>query len=121
MKQRCCDANSTYYKDYGGRGITICPEWLNDFQAFYNWAVANGYANNLTIDRKDVNGNYEPSNCRWVTQKEQQNNTRKNYLLKYNGKIQTLAQWAEETQIPYRTLWSRLKRHWTIERTLTTK
>ena len=74
------------YKNYGARGIKICDEWKNDFKAFYDWAMSNGYADNLTIDRIDVNGNYEPSNCRWVTKEIQNKNTRRNINITYNGK-----------------------------------
>lgn len=76
MKQRCLNPNNRKYKDYGGRGITVCEEWLNSFDAFYEWAIASGYAESLSIDRVDVNGNYEPSNCRWATAMEQRHNRR---------------------------------------------
>ncbi len=76
MIKRCYKENSDSYKYYGGRGIIICDEWLHSFKTFYDWAIANGYQNNLTIDRINVNGNYEPSNCRWVTMLEQSKNKR---------------------------------------------
>lgn len=78
MKQRCRDVNAINYKHYGGKGITVCDKWRENFQAFYDWAMANGYNDDLTIDRIDSKKNYEPSNCRWATMKEQQNNRSNN-------------------------------------------
>lgn len=76
MKYRCYNPKCKDYSRYGGRGVVICKEWREDFQAFYDWSMANGYSDNLTIDRKDSNGNYEPSNCRWATVKQQTENKR---------------------------------------------
>ncbi|MBO7171268.1 MAG: hypothetical protein J6W28_08845, partial [Clostridia bacterium] len=95
IKQRCLNPKSYIYKNYGGRGITVCDEWRDSFEVFYGWAMANGYADDLTIDRIDVNGNYEPLNCRWATSKEQGNNRRTNHLLTYKGQTRTTQEWAD--------------------------
>lgn len=112
MKQRCYNKNCKDFKDYGGRGITICDEWLNDFMAFYNLAYENGYKDTLTIDRIDNNKGYEPSNCRWISNQEQQNNKRNNVLLTYNGKTQTMAQWVECLGLKSGTVRMRHHRGW---------
>ena len=125
MKKRCYNTKNVDYKNYGGRGISVCDEWM-DFQNFYDWAIANGYdetapRGQCTIDRINVDGNYEPENCRWVDRYIQMNNKRNNRILTYNGESHTLAEWCEIVNIPYNCLKSRLnKLHWSVEKTLTT-
>lgn len=115
MKTRCFNPNDKDYKYYGGKGITVCREWLNDFQSFYEWAMSNGYRDGLSIDRQDANSDYCPSNCRWSTVKEQNNNTSRNRLITYNGDTKTLKQWEEKTGISRYTISSRLDSGWSIE------
>lgn len=119
MKTRCINPRSTHYNRYGGRGITVCDEWRDNFQSFYEWAMANGYKDDLTIDRIDNNGNYEPSNCRWTTSKEQARNTSRNVLITIDGETKSLMSWCEKYNINYKTVRDRLKRGWTIEKSLT--
>ena len=120
MKKRCYDPKSNRYKRYGARGIRICDEWLSDINAFREWAVANGYNDNLSIDRIDNDGDYCPENCRWVTISEQSNNTSRTVMIEFNGKRQTLAQWSRELNIPTSTLHNRIRVHgWSVERALT--
>lgn len=122
MKNRCYRKQDKRFAQYGGRGIGVCDEWRDDFQAFYDWAMAHGYEDGLTLDRIDVNGDYCPDNCRWVTQKEQQNNRQTNHLVTYQGTTKTIAQWAEERKIKYSTLERRINSyHWDIARALNTK
>lgn len=104
MKTRCYNPNSANYKYYGEKGITICDEWLKDKNKFYEWSLNNGYQDNLTIDRINTNGNYEPNNCKWATMLEQGRNKSNNVLIGYNGEIKTASQWKEETGINGSTL-----------------
>ncbi len=104
MKSRCYNVNYKTYRHYGGRGITICDEWLDSFQVFETWALNNGYEEGLSIERIDVNGNYCPENCTWATQMEQCNNMRRNIYVTYLGKTQTLAQWARELSRCYESV-----------------
>ena len=115
IKARCYNPNREAYSNYGGRGITVCDEWKNDFQAFYDWAMANGYTDDLTLDRIENDGNYEPDNCRWATRKEQGNNSRHNHLITAYGKTQTMQQWSDETGISYNTMKTRIRRGCTGE------
>lgn len=96
MKQRCYNPCNSSYKNYGGRGIKICEEWLNEHKTFYDWAINNGYNNSLTLDRIDSNGNYEPFNCRWVSMEVQQNNRRNNHKITLNGETKNVSQWSKQ-------------------------
>lgn len=123
MNERCYNENSNEYHNYGGRGITVCDEWKgrNGFPNFLKWAMDNGYAENLTIDRINNDGNYCPDNCRWITQKEQCNNTRKNFYIEYKGKTHTLSEWSEILNIPYGRLKKRLHSGWSVEKAFNTE
>lgn len=109
VKQRCYNPNCREYNNYGGRGIKMCDEWLNDPSKFVEWCYATGYDKDApkgqcTLERIDCNGNYEPSNCTWKTNQEQQNNRRDNQKFEYEGEIHTVAEWARKLNIPYPTL-----------------
>ena len=120
MKGRCYYPSVNGYKNYGGRGIIVCEEWKNNFVNFKDWAVSHGYSDNLSLDRIDVNGNYEPDNCRWVTLKEQSHNTRTNHYITYRGETHCLSEWAEILGIGRHTLFNRIvRRKWDIERAFT--
>ena len=123
IKDRCYNTKDRAYKDYGGRGITVCDEWRNNFVAFREWAYANGYVeerlpsgrNRLSIDRKDNNAGYSPNNCRWVDAKTQSNNKRNNRNLTINGETRTIAEWTALCGFKPSTLKTRLYRGWSIE------
>jgi len=100
MKKRCTEPNCKAFKHYGGRGITICQQWAHDFVAFRDWSTTHGYKESLTIDRIDVNGDYEPSNCRWATMKEQCNNKRNTVYRTHNGVSKPVSAWVSELGIP---------------------
>ena len=120
MRQRCNNNKNKRYTHYGGRGITICEEWTNDFKAFEEWALNNGYSDGLSIDRIDVNKGYSPENCRWTVPIVQMNNTTRNRKLEFNGEIKTLSQWSSTTGIGRKTISSRIdKLGWSIEDALT--
>lgn len=120
MRQRCENPKAISYKYYGEKGISVCEEW-KEFKNFCAWALNNGYTDYLTLDRKDSNGNYEPSNCKWATNKEQQNHTSYNRLYTYNGETLNVMQWATKFGLPPNMLYKRLLRGWSIEKALTTK
>lgn len=117
MLGRCNNEKNMSYKNYGGRGIKVYKEWIgkHGFENFYEWAMNNGYRDDLTIDRIDFNKNYEPSNCRWATSSEQQNNKRSNKWIEYNGKTKTLSEWCKELGIGYSKTELRLVRGWSVE------
>lgn len=108
MKGRCNNPNAPKYPRYGARGIKVCKEWVSDFTAFRDWALSHGYADNLSIDRIDNDGNYEPGNCRWVTNKQQSRNRSTNHMIEYQGKNISLMEYAEKTGMNYNTLKERI-------------
>lgn len=121
MKQRCRDTTHVHYHNYGGRGIKVCNEWLNDYSAFRDWALANGYQEKLTLDRIDNDGDYCPENCRWQTIKQQSNNRRTNKFITFNGTTKTMAEWADHLGITRHCLYQRFKIGWSVEKALTPK
>lgn len=122
MITRCYNSNILEYKNYGGRGIIVCKEWRESFVAFKTWAENNGYSDNLTIDRIDTNGNYEPNNCRWITLKAQGFNKTNTKYFEYNGQKKCLAEWAEIFGINKPTLYNRIYNlGWDIKKALETK
>ena len=127
MKSRCYNSKASKYYLYGGKGITVCEEWKNNFMSFYDWAMTNGYKDGLTIDRIDSDKNYCPENCKWATYKEQNSHLKysekiaiKPCIIEYNGIKMNLTEWANKLNINPKTLHARHKRGWTIERMLET-
>lgn len=120
MIQRCHNPNHHQYCSYGGRGITVCDEWRNDYSCFREWALKNGYVQGLTIDRIDNNGGYSPQNCRWATYKEQNRNKRSNRNITLNGETKCLTEWAEFFGISVFTATRRLNKGWSAKDAFTT-
>lgn len=117
MVDRCNNPNLKNYKDYGGRGIKVCDDWKT-FESFKDWALANGYSNVLTLDRIDVNGNYEPSNCRWANNRVQNLNKRNTVRLTFNGITKTLVEWGELSVCGVQAFRGRIQSGWDIARAL---
>ena len=120
MKQRCYNPNNRSYHNYGGRGISICDEWKNNFESFYIWSKNNGYKEELTIDRIDVNGNYDPCNCRWTTKLIQANNTRTNKYVTINNETKTVSEWCRFYNISNSAVYLRVKNGMSLLDALTT-
>lgn len=119
MIKRCRNPKDYHYEQYGRRGIIVCDEWL-DYLTFEAWALSNGYVEGLSIDRRDVDGNYCPQNCRWVTDYTQMNNRRNTYYLEYNGVRLSLSEWSAQTGLSRATIRQRILAGWGVEKALTT-
>jgi hypothetical protein len=119
MKQRCGNPKAISYKFYGAKGVSVCEEW-QEFKPFYDWAMANGYNDDLSIDRIDVNGNYEPSNCRWATLEEQANNKRTSHLITIGGETFTLSEWLAKVNLTRRAFYDRVKKGMSEEQAILT-
>ncbi len=118
MKERCSNRANENYHRYGGRGITVCQEWL-EFLPFHNWAMSNGYQTTLTIERINNDGNYEPSNCKWATHKEQGKNTSRNHCITFREETKTVGEWADILGLRPNALLMRIRNGWPIEKALT--
>jgi hypothetical protein len=111
MKGRCYNPHYAMYERYGGRGINVCNEWKNDFSAFYEWAVQNGYSDDLTIDRIDNNKGYSPDNCRWADQETQSRNRSSNINVKIGNSTRTLTEWCEIFKVEPKAVFARYRRN----------
>jgi hypothetical protein len=110
MKERCLNPKTKQFIHYGARGIKVCDEWINNYDNFYWWAMKNGYKDNLTIDRMDVNGNYEPSNCRWATNEIQANNKRNTIRVEIDGEFLTITEIAKKYSLSKKAIYYRYYR-----------
>lgn len=118
MKQRCTNPKHCGYPNYGGRGIAVCDEWLHNFQAFYGWAMENGYKDGLSIDRIENNKGYSPDNCRWISRKAQNINKRTTHYIQIGKEKKSTSEWCEQYGMNYKTVRSRLRYGWTPEEAL---
>lgn len=114
MRKRCTNPNEKAYKHYGARGIKISSEWSN-FDAFRDWSLNHGYDDSLTIDRINVNGDYCPSNCRWISNEEQSRNRTNNRRITINGETRLMVDWLKESPVSATTVYDRLRKGWTVE------
>lgn len=114
MKTRCYNSHSRSFKDYGARGIKLCDEWVTNFMSFYSWAIQNGYSDDLTIDRIDSDGDYSPTNCRWISKQEQARNKRNNHWIEIDGERKLLIDWCTQYNIRPSVVLNRIRRNgWT--------
>lgn len=111
MKSRCYNPHDARYDRYGGRGLTVCDEWREDFNAFHQWAIENGYADNLTIDRIDNDQGYYPENCRWADAETQSRNRSSNIKITIGNATKTLTEWCEIFELDYGTIYARYRRN----------
>ncbi len=121
IKRRCYDKNNSGYKHYGNRGIIICKEWLDDFKNFYDWAIENGWEKGLSIERIDVNGNYEPSNCTWIPRNKQLVNKTTTFWIEAFGEKKALSEWARDERaiVSDGVIRARILKGWDSERAIT--
>lgn len=118
MRERCRTKSTTAWYRYGGRGISVCDEW-DDFKVFYKWAIENGYQEGLTLDRIDNDGNYEPSNCRWISMKKQCQNRRNSIIIEHDGQTRSLSEWADYYGVPYSRAIQRYRANMSFDRIFT--
>lgn len=115
LRRRCYNKKRKNYRFYGAKGIRVCEEWKNNFENFQDWALKNGYNDTLTIERIDIKDDYKPSNCRWATIKEQNNNMSTNHIVEYKGKRYTLSQLAQKYNLSYSLVKNRIRNNWNVE------